>query len=59
MEYTNKERINLSLPSLRIDNFSEELLDKIKSVRKSGLTFAPEAGTQKLRNVINKKCYRR
>lgn len=54
VEYTDKERINLSLPSLRIDNFSEELLEKIKSVRKSGLTFAPEAGTQKLRNVINK-----
>ena len=54
VEYTDEERINLSLPSLRIDNFSEELLEKIKSVRKSGLTFAPEAGTQKLRNVINK-----
>lgn len=54
VEYTDDERINLSLPSLRIDNFSEELLEKIKSVRKSGLTFAPEAGTQKLRDVINK-----
>lgn len=54
VEYTDKERINLSLPSLRVDNFSEELLERIKSVRKSGLTFAPEAGTQRLRDVINK-----
>lgn len=53
-DYTDKENINLSLPSLRIDNFSEELLEKIASVRKSGLTFAPEAGTQRLRDVINK-----
>lgn len=53
-DYTDSERINLSLPSLRIDKFSEELLEKIASVRKSGLTFAPEAGTQKLRDVINK-----
>ncbi len=54
IDYTEKERINLSLPSLRVDNFSEELLEKIKKVRKSGLTFAPEAGTQRLRDVINK-----
>ena len=54
VEYTDKERINLSLPSLRVDNFSEELLERIKSVRKSGLTFAPESGTQRLRDVINK-----
>ena len=54
VEYTDTERINLSLPSLRVDNFSEELLERIKSVRKSGLTFAPEAGTQRLRDVINK-----
>ncbi len=53
-EYTNDNQINLSLPSLRIDNFSEEVLNKIKAVRKSGLTFAPEAGTQRLRDVINK-----
>lgn len=52
--YTDGERINLSLPSMRIDRFSDELLRKIKSVRKSGLTFAPEAGTQRLRDVINK-----
>ena len=54
VEYTDGEQINLSLPSLRIDNFSEELLEKIKSVRKSGLTFAPEAGSQRMRDVINK-----
>lgn len=53
-DYTDSENINLSLPSLRIDNFSEALLEKIASVRKSGLTFAPEAGTQRLRDVINK-----
>ncbi len=54
IDYTENEKINLSLPSLRVDNFSEELLKKISRVRKSGLTFAPEAGTQRLRNVINK-----
>ncbi|MBE6860172.1 MAG: TIGR03960 family B12-binding radical SAM protein [Ruminococcus sp.] len=54
IDYTENEHVNLSLPSLRIDNFSEELLEKIKKVRKSGLTFAPEAGTQRLRDVINK-----
>ncbi len=53
-DYTDKESINLALPSMRIDRFSDELLQKIKSVRKSGLTFAPEAGTQRLRDVINK-----
>ena len=54
IEYTDDQKISMSLPSLRIDNFSEELLNRIKSVRKSGLTFAPEAGTQRLRDVINK-----
>ena len=54
LEWTDKEKISLSLPSLRIDNFSGELLEKIASVRKSGLTFAPEAGTQRLRDAINK-----
>lgn len=54
IDYTEGEHINLSLPSLRVDNFSEELLEKVKKVRKSGLTFAAEAGTQRLRNVINK-----
>mgnify|MGYP000718360189 CR=1 FL=1 len=48
------ERVSVSLPSLRVDNFSTELIDKIASVRKSGLTFACEAGTQRLRDVINK-----
>lgn len=53
-EYTTREHINLSLPSLRVDRFSDEVLKKISDVRKSGLTFAPEAGTQRLRDVINK-----
>ncbi len=47
-------RISLSVPSLRADNFSRELMEKLQTVRKSGLTFAPEAGTQRLRDVINK-----
>lgn len=46
--------INLSLPSLRIDAFSLELMNKIQSVRKSSVTFAPEAGSQRMRDVINK-----
>jgi len=54
LTWTQKDKVSLSLPSLRIDNFSEELLEKISSIRKSGLTFAAEAGTQRLRNVINK-----
>ena len=54
LDYTEKSRVNLSLPSLRVDNFSESLLEKIKKVRKSGLTFAAEGGTQRLRDVINK-----
>ena len=54
LDWTEKSHISLALPSLRIDNFSEELLEKINHVRKSGLTFAPEAGTQRLRDVINK-----
>ena len=54
IDYTAGEKINLSLPSLRVDNFSESLLNKIKKVRKSGLTFAAEGGTQRLRDVINK-----
>lgn len=52
--YTENEKINLALPSMRIDRFSKELMDELKKVRKSGLTFAPEAGTQRLRDVINK-----
>lgn len=54
LSWTEQKRINLALPSLRIDNFSDELLEKIASVKKSGLTFAPEAGTQRLRDAINK-----
>ncbi|MDR0196594.1 MAG: radical SAM protein, partial [Oscillospiraceae bacterium] len=53
-DYTDKNGINLSLPSTRIDKFNKQMLDRVKSVRKSGLTFAPEAGTQRLRDVINK-----
>lgn len=48
------KKVNLSLPSLRIDSFSLDLMEKAQKVRKSGLTFAPEAGTQRLRDVINK-----
>ena len=54
LEWTSEDKISISLPSLRVDNFSESLLEKIARVRKSGLTFAPEAGTQRLRDVINK-----
>lgn len=46
--------INISLPSLRIDSFALDVMSKVQDVKKSSLTFAPEAGTQRLRNVINK-----
>lgn len=46
--------INISLPSLRIDAFSLDVMSKVQDIRKSGLTFAPEAGSQRMRNVINK-----
>ena len=52
--YCAANKVNLSVPSLRADNFSRELMEKLQTVRKSGLTFAPEAGTQRLRDVINK-----
>ena len=52
--YCADRKINLSVPSLRADNFSRELMQKLQTLRKSGLTFAPEAGTQRLRDVINK-----
>ena len=52
--YCESHRVNLSVPSLRADNFSRELMQKLQTLRKSGLTFAPEAGTQRLRDVINK-----
>ena len=54
LEWSDDQKVSLSLPSMRIDAFYEELMKKVMSVRKSGLTFAPEAGTQRLRDVINK-----
>ena len=48
------ERVSVSLPSLRIDSFSVDLAKEVQAVRKSGLTFAPEAGSQRMRDVINK-----
>ena len=51
---TKGERVSFSLPSLRIDSFSVDIAERLQQVRKSGLTFAPEAGTQRLRDVINK-----
>ena len=54
LDYCEPRKINVSLPSLRADNFSRELMMKVQKVRKSGLTFAPEAGTQRLRDAINK-----
>ena len=53
-KWSKDEKVSISLPSLRVDGFSDEILSKLKTVRKSGLTFAPEAGTQRLRDVINK-----
>ena len=50
----SKKKINISLPSLRIDAFSLDIMSKIQDVKKTSLTFAPEAGTQRMRNVINK-----
>lgn len=54
LDWTIKDKINVALPSLRVDNFSDELMEKLAVVRRSGLTFAPEAGTQRLRDAINK-----
>ena len=54
LDFCMPRKINMSLPSLRADNFSEALMEKLQKIRKSGLTFAPEAGTQRLRDVINK-----
>lgn len=54
LSWTDDERTSINLPSLRIDNFPDELAEKINSVRKTGITFAPEAGTQRLRDIINK-----
>ena len=54
IEECRKKHINISLPSLRIDAFSLDVMSKVQDVRKSSLTFAPEAGSQRMRNVINK-----
>jgi radical SAM family uncharacterized protein len=54
LEYCQSRSISLALPSLRADNFSMDIMQRVQSVRKSGLTFAPEAGSQRLRDAINK-----
>ena len=54
MEECGRQHVNISLPSLRIDAFSLDVMSKVQDVKKSSLTFAPEAGSQRLRNVINK-----
>lgn len=54
LTWSEDDKVSVSLPSLRVDGFSDELVQKLQSIRRSGLTFAPEAGTQRLRNVINK-----
>ena len=55
--WAKEDKVSLSLPSLRVDGFTDDILDEIKTVRKSGLTFAPEAGSQRLRDAINKNVY--
>lgn len=52
--WSGDEKVSISLPSLRVDGFTDDIMNKIKTVRKSGLTFAPEAGSQRMRDVINK-----
>ena len=54
IEHFGKNGVNISLPSLRIDAFSLDVMSKVQDIRKSSLTFAPEAGSQRMRNVINK-----
>ena len=54
LPWTNERKISLQLPSLRVDSFTKELMNKISTIRTGGITFAPEAGTQRLRDVINK-----
>ena len=54
IEECSKKHVNISLPSLRIDAFSLDIMQKVQDIKKSSLTFAPEAGSQRLRNVINK-----
>ncbi|NLP48307.1 MAG: TIGR03960 family B12-binding radical SAM protein [Clostridiales bacterium] len=58
LDWTVEEKVNISLPSLRADNFPKQLSERLLAVRRSGLTFAPEAGTQRLRDVINKNISR-
>ena len=57
LAWTNPNMVGLSLPSLRADSFTKELMDKVASIRASSITFAPEAGSQRLRDVINKNLY--
>lgn len=54
LKWTDEKKINISLPSMRVDSFYKDLMEKVMSVRQSGITFAPEAGSQRLRDVINK-----
>ena len=54
LRWTDDAKVNLSLPSMRVDSFTKELMEKISTVRTGGITFAPEAGTQRLRDAINK-----
>lgn len=54
IEKCHEKKVNISLPSLRIDAFSLDVMEKVQDIKKSSLTFAPEAGSQRLRNVINK-----
>ncbi len=54
IEECDRRHVNISLPSLRIDSFSLDVMQKVQDIRKSSLTFAPEAGSQRMRNVINK-----
>ena len=54
LKWTNDRKVSLSLPSLRVNSFTKELMEKISTIRTGGITFAPEAGTQRLRDVINK-----
>ncbi len=56
-KWSTDEKVSISLPSLRVDGFSDEIMSKIKTIRKSGLTFAPEAGSQRLRDAINKNVF--
>lgn len=57
LSWTDDKKVSLSLPSLRVDSFTKELMEKISTVRTSGITFAPEAGTQRMRDVINKNVH--